>query len=183
MNYLKSGFGVLMGSIVAATVLQGCTFSAPQLGAIMNFTRNITNTDNNVVGDTPATWLASFGDRGSVLHPYTASGLIVFANADGDAVAFDGWMVKSISGFGLSMPISISGKEGVRTFSGALGQFSTSCSAWELNDQLWSQSCDNGKGFIELNEKGNIEVIIVPLGERWGIVTLRVAKKDLVGNI
>jgi hypothetical protein len=102
--------------------------------------------------------------------------MIVFANTDGDAIAFDGWTVRSVSGFGLPASISISGKEGLRKFAGALGRYSTTCDPWILEGLVWTQTCGNGDGIIELNEVGNIERIILSLGKEQGNVTLRVAK-------
>jgi hypothetical protein len=161
---------------MGALVLQGCTFAVPQLDAAVNFAKTITDAEASSGREAPAVWLASVAERGALLTPYTASGLVVFANTDGDAIAFDGWTVRSVYGFGLSVPISISGKEGLRKFTGPLGQYSTTCDPWVLKDLVWTQSCGNGDGVIELDEAGNIERIILSLGKRQGNVTLRVAK-------
>ena len=162
--------------LMTAFVLQGCTFSVPQFDAAVNFAKTITAGESSSEEDAPAVWLASVVERGALLNPYTASGLIVFANADGDAIAFDGWTVRSVSGFGLSAPISISGKDGIRKFAGPFGQYSTTCDLWVLEGSIWSQSCGNGDGVIELNEAGNIERITLSLGKEQGNVTLRVTK-------
>ena len=175
MISLKLPVGNLL-ILMAVLVLQGCTFSVPQFDAAANFVKTITAGESSSEEDAPAVWLASVGERGALLNPYTASGLIVFANAEGDAIAFDGWTVRSVSGFGLSVPISISGKDGLRKFAGPLGQYSTKCDPWVLDGLVWNQSCVNGDGVIELNEEGNIERIILSLGKERGNVTLRVAK-------
>ena len=117
MMNLKHAFGNLL-ILMAVLVLQGCTFSVPQFDAAVNFAKTITAGESNSVTQAPPVWLASVGGRGALLNPYTASGLIVFANTGGDAIAFDGWTVRSVSGFGLSAPISISGKDGLRKFAG-----------------------------------------------------------------
>ena len=161
---------------MAVLSLQACTFSVPQYDAAVNFVKAITPGDSSSEREAPAVWLASVGGRGALLNPYTASGLIIFANADGDAIAFDGWTVRSVSGFGLSAPISISGKDGFRNFAGSFSQYSTTCDPWVLKGLVWTQSCGNGDGVIELNEAGNIERIILSLGKERGNVTLRVAK-------
>ena len=162
--------------LTAALLSQSCTFSVPQFDAAVNFARTITAGESSPEEDASAVWLASVGERGALLNPYTASGLIVFANTDGDAIAFDGWTVRSVSGFGLSAPISISGKEGLRKFAGSLGRYSTTCDPWSLEGLVWTQSCGNGDGIIELNDVGNIERITLSLGKERGNVTLRVAK-------
>jgi hypothetical protein len=160
---------------MAGLVLQGCTLSLPQFDAAVNFAKTITVGESSSE-EAPAIWLASVGQRGALLHPYTASGLIVFANSDGDAIAFDGWTIRSVSGFGLSAPTSISGKEGLRNFAGPFGQYSTTCDPWVLEGLVWMQACENGDGVIELNDAGNIERIILSLGKEQGNVTLQVAK-------
>ena len=175
MIKLRQSAGNLL-ILKAVLVLQSCTFSVPQFDAAANFVKTITAGESSPEGEAPAVWLASVGERGALLNPYTASGLIVFANAEGDAIAFDGWTVRSVSGFGLSAPISISGKDGLRKFAGPLGQYSTACDPWALEGLVWTQSCGNGDGVIELNEAGNIERIILSLGKEQGNVTLRVAK-------
>ena len=175
MIYLKPAVGRPL-ILMTALLLQGCTFSVPQFDAAANFAKTITAGESSPEEDAPAVWLASVGERGALLNPYTASGLIVFANTDGDAIAFDGWTLRSVSGFGLSAPLSISGKDGLRKFAGPLGQYSTTCNPWVLKDLIWTQSCGNGDGVIELNEAGNIERIMLSLGKERGNVTLRVAK-------
>ena len=174
---IESRFGIAkLFAVIAVFLLQGCTFSVPQFDAAANFAKSITAGESDSVRQAPPVWLASVGERGALLNPYTASGLIIFANAEGDAIAFDGWTVRSVSGFGLSAPISISGKDGLRKFAGPLGQYSTACDPWALEGLVWTQSCGNGDGVIELNEAGNIERIILSLGKEQGNVTLRVAK-------
>ena len=173
----NSRFGLAkLSAVIAVFLLQGCTFSAPQFDVAVSFAKTITAGESRPEGEAPAVWLASVGERGALLNPYTASGLIVFANTDGDAIAFDGWTVRSVSGFGLSAPISISGKEGRRDFAGPFGQYATTCDPWVLDGLVWRQSCGNGDGVIELNEAGNIERIILSLGKERGNVTLQVAK-------
>jgi hypothetical protein len=177
MKYVKSRWlGLRVLFIAVLTFVQGCTLSAPQFDSALNLARTLISPESDSGGDGPAVWLASVGGRGAAVNPYTTNGLVVFANADGDAIAFDGWIVRSVSGFGLSAAISISGKDGVRTFSDTLGQFSTTCDSWVRNDRVWSQVCGNGEGSIELNETGNIERMSISLGERLGNVTLQVVK-------
>jgi hypothetical protein len=174
MINLKHAVGKSL-TLMAVLVLCGCTFSVPQFDAAVNFAKTIPVTKSSSEGVAPAVWLASVGARGALLNPFTASGMIVFANAEGDAIAFDGWTVRSVSGFALSESISISGKDGLRKFVGPAAQYSTTCDPWVLDGLAWTQSCGNGDGIIELNEEGNIERITLSLGKGWGNVTLRVA--------
>mgnify|MGYP005680403877 CR=1 FL=1 len=176
MKYLKKLLWKPVLLFVLLGPTSGCTLSTPQLDAAVDFITTLTYLDSDDVSVEPAIWLASVGEQGAVLSPYATSGLIVFANADGNAIAFDGWTVRAITGFGLSDPVSISGKQGSRSFSFGSIQFFTDCGSWALHGNTWSQSCGNGDGVIELNDAGEIQRITMPLGKRWGNVTLRVAK-------
>jgi hypothetical protein len=121
-------------------------------------------------------WLASVGDRGAVLRPYFSGGLTIFANVDGDAIAFDGWTVRSVLGFGLEGPLSIKGKDGVRTFTVGGQKMETKCDDWSFADLIWSQICSNGPSKILLDDEGNIQEITMPIGDGLHILVLRVAK-------
>ena len=160
-------FGLLMG---------GCTFSAPQFEAGIRFVERVASGKSETTEEPRATWLASVGDRGAVLNPYLSGGLTVFANVDGDAIAFDGWTIRSITGFGLSSPVSVTGKDGARVFVYGSRQTTTDCDVWTRSELNWEQVCANGLGQITLDETGNIQSITMALGNKLGIVTLRVAK-------
>jgi len=166
---------VLVSTCFGGTV-SGCTFSAPQFESAIAMAQGIMGSDDPKSGDEPATWFASIDDVGAVLNPYVSNDLIVFANTDGDAIAFDGWTIRSVVGFGLKEPLSISGKDGVRTFT-VLGQkMQTQCDEWSLAELIWSQTCSNGRGEIVLDDEGNIQKITMPVFDGSAIVTLRVAK-------
>ena len=104
-----------------------------------------------------------------------SDGLIVFANTDGDAIAFDGWTIRSVIGFSVKEPLSISGRDGVRTFTVAGQKTQTNCDEWSLVKLTWSQTCSNGIGEIVLDNEGNIQNITMPIFDGSAIVTLRVA--------
>ena len=157
-------------------LVSGCTFSAPQFeSAIVLAQSVIASNDPKSAGET-ATWFASVDGTGAVLNPYVLNDLIVFANTDGDAIAFDGWIIRSIVGFGLREPLSISGKEGVRTFTVAGQETQTKCDEWSRAELIWNQTCSNGPSEIVLDDEGNIQKIAMPIGDGSVIVTLRVAK-------
>ena len=158
------------------TMVSGCTFSAPQFESTIKLAQGFKVSDEARSTDEPVQWLASVDGTGAVLNPYVANGFTVFANADGDAIAFDGWTIRSVVGFGLQEPLSISGKEGVRTFMIANRKTQSKCGEWSLTGLIWSQICSNGTGEIVLDDEGNIQKITVAIGNGLGIVTLRVAK-------
>ena len=163
MINLKHGVGKIL-ILMAALVLQGCTFSAPQFDAAVNFAKTITAGESSSKEDAPAVWLASVGERGALLNPYTASGLIVFANNDGDAIAFDGWIIRSITGFGLRHSVSVIENKGIRTVRFSGRTFVTKCGPWISSGSAWTQSCESGKSEIVLDASGNITKITATIG-------------------
>ena len=160
---------------LSTLLLTGCSISVPQAESSYRFVKELISSDEGSSQEQQAIWLASVGDRGSVLRPYLSGGLTVFANTDGDAIAFDGWTIRSVVGFGLAGPLSISGKDGNRTFLAGGRTTSTECDQWHLNGLTWHQTCSNGPGEIVLSEDGNIQKITMAIGNGSGIVTLRVA--------
>lgn len=171
-----SGLLVMSAGAFFGAMVSGCTFSAPQFESAIILAQSIIALDDPTSSDEPATWFASVDRTGAVLKPYVSNDLIVFANTDGDAIAFDGWTIRSVVGFGLKDPLSISGKDGVRTFTVADQKTQTKCDEWSLEELIWSQICSNGPAEISLDGEGNIQKITMPVGDGSVIVTLRVAK-------
>ena len=169
---------LLVMSVVAflGFMVSGCTFSAPQFESAIVLAQGIIASDDSKSADEPATWFASVDGVGAVLNPYVSNDLIVFANTDGDAIAFDGWTIRSVVGFGLKEPLSISGKDGVRTFTVSGQKTQTKCDDWGRAELIWRQTCSNGSSEIVLDVEGNIQKIAMPLADGSAIVTLRVAK-------
>ena len=76
-------------TLVAALIvmpLSGCTLTFPQVNAAMQLIP--LPSDEQKEQGAPI-WLASVGGVGAVLTPYAMEGYTLFANADGDAIAFD----------------------------------------------------------------------------------------------
>ena len=167
---------VLSAVAFLGAIVSGCTFSAPQFESAIVLAQGIIASDDSKSADEPATWFASVDGVGAVLGPYVSNDLVVFANTDGDAIAFDGWTIRSVVGFGLKEPLSISGKDGVRTFTVSGQKTQTKCDEWSLAELIWSQTCSNGPGEILLDDEGNIQKITMPVFDGSVIVTLRVAK-------
>ena len=168
MKWLKV---VLLLSIF---VLPGCTFAVPQAESALRWAKSLTLEEGEPAEQQPR-WLASVGDHGAVVKPYTSGDFIVFANSDGDAITFDGWIIRSVTGFGLKAPLSISGKEGERAFVSGQSVVMAQCGSWIWREPVWQQRCDQGASEIVLDEAGNIQKISMSLGEKVGFVALQVA--------
>lgn len=162
---------------LTCVALSSCTFSVPQAETALAWAKSFSQNKVNNPNQAPI-WLASVGDSGAVVTPYSAGELIVFANVDGDAIAFDGWIVRSVTGFGLNAPLSIKGKEGERTF--VLGQsiYAAQCGSWSWRQFIWKQRCDNGVAEIVVDAGGNVQKISMSLGKKLGFVTLQLANKS-----
>ena len=167
---------VMSASAFFGAMVSGCMFSAPQFESAIVLAQSVIASDETAAAGETATWFASVDGTGAVLNPYVSNDLIVFANTDGHAIAFDGWTIRSVVGFGLKEPLSISGKDGVRTFTVSGQKTQTQCDEWGLAELIWSQTCSNGPGEIVLDDEGNIQKITMPVFDGSVIVTLRVAK-------
>lgn len=164
---------ILTGVVIF--LLNACTFSAPQFESAMALAKSIGQGGSSDGSEQAAVWLATVNGTGAVLTPYESQGFIVFANTDGDAIAFDGWIIRSVTGFGLSTPLSVSGKEGERMISVAGGTSKINCRPWVWQPLAWRQSCDQGPSEILLSDEGSIQRISMSLGASVGTVDLRVA--------
>ena len=167
---------VLSVGAFCGVLVSGCTFSAPQFESAIVLAQSAIASDHPKSAGETATWFASVYGTGAVLNPYVSNDLIVFANKDGDAIAFDGWIIRSVVGFGLKEPLSISGKDGIRTFTVAGQKTQVQCDEWSLKELIWSQTCSNGPSEIVLDDEGNIQKIAMPIDDGSAIVTLQVAK-------
>lgn len=155
--------------------LSACTFKAPQLESVASQVRAIvapSQTLEDVV------WLASFNGQGAVLKPYVVEGYTVFANESGDAVAFDGWVVRSVLGFGRQHAIRVLDQGAVRSSEVHDLRFEATCSEWQKNlvDQgyQWRQICGiNGHEItIDIDDTGNIFRVRQAFGGELGSLDL-----------
>ena len=156
---------MLVGLVI---VVSACTFKAPQLeSAVSQFRAAVApnHTAENVV------WLASFNGQGAVLKPYLVEGFTVFANESGDAVAFDGWVVRSVVGFGREHALSVTDKDGVRSSVSHQMRFKAMCLVWQKlatqGGYQWRQNCGNeGHGtVIDIDETDTIQGITQGFGD------------------
>ena len=150
--------------VMTTLILSSCTITFPQFESM--FDRN----NNALAGRErlPNEWLVQTNSVGVVMLPYTKSGLTVFANAEtGDAVSFDGWMIRSIVGFSHESPITLYRADGKLIVSRGEATDSVTCDEYErftttsFDGVTWQQECDRGKlvNKIEVNDQGEIVLI------------------------
>ena len=138
-------------------LLSGCTFQSNQVDLILGFLDREPEIDYR--------WQASISNRSWILTAVSTENLMIFMNNHGDALAFDGWTIRSLIGFGLgSSPLTISKKEEFRVFKSESSISRHSCGSWlkkELDNGITRllQTCkgfDEYKNLILLNEEGSI---------------------------
>ena len=161
--------------VIVLTALQACAIRVPQVEATLTQINRWTDPDEEV---RQAVWLASFNGQGAVLTPYITDGYTVFANESGDAVAFDGWVVRSVLGFGIQGTLTVSDIGWDRTSESSTAGFTATCKDWQREDlskgYQWRQICGiNGhETVIHIDEAGSISKIKQTFGGDLGTLTL-----------
>ena len=156
--------------------LQSCTFSVPQVESAFQKIQSLVAVET---ATEEVLWLASYQGHGAVLKPYAVEGYTVFANDSGDAIAFDGWVVRSVLGFGLKRALTISDDGWLRTSRINQKKFSASCSEWQKEavskGYEWRQICGiNGhETVIHVDEAGTISEVKQAFGDNLGALTLK----------
>lgn len=163
--------------LLCCAFLQGCSLRSPQVEIALAQVQALLDSRHD--SEREMFWLATFNDQGAILKPYVADGYTVFANESGDAVAFDGWVVRSVLGFGREHPLTISDDGWVRTSRMHASRFSATCSEWQRGavdrGYQWSQTCGvNGhETVIDIDESGSVNSIEQAFGGDLGTLSLR----------
>jgi hypothetical protein len=159
--------------------LPSCTFSVPQAESVLRQIQTLVSEESS--GE-EVLWLASYEGQGAVLKPYAAEGYTVFANESGDAIAFDGWVVRSVLGFGLEQAITISDDGWVRSSRSGKDSFVATCSEWQKDTATkgyqWRQICGiySHETVIYVDETGSIGGIKQAFGGDLGTLTLNLRR-------
>ena len=175
MSWLKK----LAVSVTFLCSLQSCTFSLPQAENAFRQIQSFVSEESSV---NETQWLASYNGQGAVLYPYVADGYTVFANDSGDAVAFDGWVIRSVLGFGNDDPLSISDEGWDRSSVSSVTRFTATCSEWQredFNDGFeWCQICGlNGhETVVRVDGTGRITSIRQAFGAALGTIELNLRR-------
>ena len=159
--------------------LPSCTFSVPQAENALRQLQSLVSEESS--GE-EVLWLASYEGQGAVLKPYAVEGYTVFANESGDAIAFDGWVVRSVLGFGLEQAITTFDDGWVRSSQSGKESFLAICSKWQKDvankGYQWRQICGiNGhETVISIDETGSIKGIKQAFGGDLGTLTLNLRR-------
>ena len=174
-----SRYFLLLSAITLSLMLQACAVRVPQVEAAINQLKRMAGPKEEARA---AVWLASFNSRGAVLTPYVAGGYTVFANDVGDAIAFDGWVIRSVLGFGEEASLSISDEGWDRSSVSNSMRFTATCSEWQKEGfregYEWRQICGiNGhETVIRIDGTGSITSIRQAFGGDLGTLTLNLRR-------
>ena len=165
LNGLTTSSGVSLTVVLSLTVIGGCAVRFPQVEALSNLVE-AEFAQRGITTDAPADtrWAASYNGEGRLMTPYLEGDLTVFVSKEGDAIAFDGWVIRSLGGFGETGIASV-----VDTAQGRVYRYGSEvialvplCEVWtsasiEGEGLVWRQQCgSNGRNLITLNEEGLI---------------------------
>ena len=164
------GLGILL---LAVLVVGGCTFRSTQMEGLLSL---FESSGESV----PHVWQATLGGKERSLAVTLDGDLFVFVSPVGDAVSFDGWLIRSVVGFGFSEPVAVRDADNMRSFR-ELGQYAYHrCEPWALQTlsagSRWTQRCVGRtiyENSIELDSRGEIvtiDQVVTAGGDR---VTLR----------
>ena len=146
--------------------ISGCSFSAPQLDSILSRMGGGVSVGEGL--DQTFLWTADFNSQGRLVKLYEGGpDGFVFGSEEGDVLSFDGWVIKSVTGFGLQDGIRISDSEGMRRYrTGPRAERSQKCLPWVKADDMkegirWTQKCAGAANDNEIliDESGRVVLV------------------------
>ena len=133
------------------SLIQGClVIKTPQIESASSIIQSMFDSSLAENNEQVSEWSARIGSEGRLVEVVEQDGFFVFVSSAGDAIAFDGWNIRSIIGFGGSdtKQIAVDGKR--KQFRSGRDLSSTRCEDWRsdldasLGDsKIWIQQCDD----------------------------------------
>ena len=168
---VAASFGLLIG---------GCTISFPQVDSVVDLVQAELSAIENSESAEGVRWSVAYNDTGRLMTPYLQGDLTVFLSDEGDAVAFDGWLVRSLGGFEQEKIIRVNDDKNQRIYNKEGARSIGDCGSWvksttSVGSVNWTQVCENpdAKNAIRLNEAGLIVEIDQVIDGVGGRVTLK----------
>ena len=162
---LTTSSSVSLIVVLSLTVISGCAVRFPQVEALSNLVE-AEFAQRGITTDAPpdTRWAASYNGEGRLMTPYSEGDLTVFVSEEGDAIAFDGWVIRSLGGFGETTIASVVDTEQGRVYRYGSEVIASVplCEVWvrapiEGEGLTWRQECaSNSPNLITLNKEGLI---------------------------
>lgn len=137
-------------TIFGTSLISGClVVKTPQIESASSLIKSIFDQSLAENNDQGFEWSARVGSEGRLVEVVEQDGFFVFVSSAGDAIAFDGWDVRSIIGFGGSDTRRITVDGGQKQFRSGTDLSSARCEGWKLDpdasqdrSRVWLQQCD-----------------------------------------
>ena len=133
--------------------------------------------------DSELRWTGKVGSEGRLLTVFKDDELFIFVSDTRDSIAFDGWHVRSLTGFGFDSVLRFVASDGSLMLADGKGQLVLVCRPWTSEVSVngittFSQYCNevSRSNSITVSPEGEIleiDQVITPDGKR---VTLRALK-------
>lgn len=166
--------------LLCSLILSGCNVTFPQFDSAVSRVKSELAKQSESPPPEDIRWIASFNGEGRIMTAYVENGLTVFVSDEEDAIAFDGWMVRSIGGFGKDSIVKVQESQQGRTVTEDKRTFVTLCDQWikvmhSDGQTVWSQSCANQSSHnrLVLNAAGLIIEIHQVISDASGELILR----------
>ena len=138
-------------ALAGTSLLQGClVVKTPQIESASSLIQSMFDNPLFENDEQGIKWSARVGDEGRLVEVVEQGGFFVFFSSAGDAIAFDGWDIRSIIGFGRGDARQIIVDYDQKQFRSARGMSSRRCEAWRLDafaspadSKRWVQKCDD----------------------------------------
>ena len=148
---MRHAYVFFLLALAGTSLLQGClVVKTPQIESASSLIQSMFDDPLYENDEQGIKWSARVGDEGRLVEVVEQGGFFVFVSSTGDAIAFDGWNIRSIIGFGGSGKRQIVVDYDQRRFRSARGWSSRRCEGWKLdpyvspaNYKRWVQQCDD----------------------------------------
>ena len=161
-------------------LMDGCTVSFPQVDSVVDLVQTELNA---LKGDEPTQntrWTASYNGTGRLMTPYVEGDLTIFVGDEGDAVAFDGWLIRSLFGFDGETIVRVNDDANHRIYNNGSSHTIGDCASWVSatnsgGSVTWTQMCEepDATNTIRLNDAGLIVEIDQVVDGSGGRITLK----------
>ena len=138
-------------AIFGTSLVSGClVVKTPQIETASSLIKSMFDQPLAEKKEQASKWSARVGSEGRLVEVVAQDGFFVFFSSAGDAIAFDGWDVRSIIGFGGSDARRITVDGGEKQFRSGADLSTTRCEGWKLDldaspddSKVWLQQCDD----------------------------------------
>lgn len=135
--------------ICCLCLLQGCVVvRVPQVENTAELLKSVFNDAPDSLESVRSSWSARVGDEGRLVNVVEQDGFFVFVSTVGDAIAFDGWDIRSIIGFDSQVTRGIVVNGDQKQYRKGNSVATALCKNWVSGTftsgkpRVWIQDCD-----------------------------------------